>query len=65
MATQRDIVQFLNNTDNAQKLNGLVDDIREAVIDYQVRISEGLALIMSNVRFRLPYNRTSTKIPVR
>jgi hypothetical protein len=37
MTTQKDIAQFLNNTENAQKLNDLVDDIREAVMDYQVR----------------------------
>jgi len=65
MATQKNIVQFLNNPDNAQKLNDLVDDIREAVMDYQVRSSEGPALIVSNVRFRLPYNGISTKTPVR
>lgn len=65
MATQKNIVQFLNNPDNAQKLNDLVDDIREAVMDYQVRTSEGPALVTPNVRFRLPYNGTSTKIPVR
>jgi len=65
MATQKNIVQFLNNPDNAQKLNDLVDDIREAVMDYQVRTSEGPALVTSNVRFRLPYNGTSMKTPVR
>ena len=65
MATEKNIVQFLNNPNNAQKLNDLVDDIREAVMDYQVRTSESLALIMSNVPFRLPYNGMSTKIPVR
>ena len=65
MAAQKNIVQFLNNPDNAQKLNGLVDDIREAVMDYQVRNSEGPALITSNVRFRLPYNGISMKTPVR
>ena len=36
MTTQNDIVQFLSNAENAQKLNDLVDDIREAVMDYQV-----------------------------
>jgi len=50
MTTQGDIAQFLSNTENAQKLNDLVDDIREAVMDYQVRTSEGLALSVSNVR---------------
>ena len=50
MTTQGDIAQFLSNTENAQKLNDLVDDIREAVMDYQVRTSEGPALSVSNIR---------------
>ena len=50
MATRNDIVQFLSNAENAQRLNDLVDDIREAVMDYQVRTSEGLALSVSNIR---------------
>jgi len=50
MTTQKDIAQFLSNTENAQKLNDLVDDIREAVMDYQVRTSDGLALGVSNIR---------------
>jgi len=29
MTTQKDIAQFLSNAENAQKLNDLVDDIRE------------------------------------
>ena len=49
MTTQKDIVQFLSNADNAQKLNDLVDDIREAVMDYQVRTSEGLVLSVSYI----------------
>ena len=50
MTTQKDIAQFLSDTENAQKLNDLVDDVREAVMDYQVRTSEGLALSVSNIR---------------
>jgi hypothetical protein len=49
MAAQKDIAQFLSNTENAQKLNELVDDIREAVMDYQVRTSERLVLSVSNI----------------
>ena len=63
MATQKDIAQFLNNTENAQKLNDLVDDIREAVMDYQVHIPKGLAFIASNIYFRPPYNGISTTTP--
>jgi len=50
MTNQKSIAQFLSNTENAQKLNDLVDDIRGAVMDYQVRTSEGPALSMSNIR---------------
>ena len=42
-------MQFLSNAENAQKLNGLVDDIREAVVDYQVRTSRGPSLGASNI----------------
>ena len=65
MATQKDIAGFLNNADNAQKLNDLVDDIREAVMDYQVRTSKGLDFVTSNARLRHPYNGIRTKTPVR
>jgi hypothetical protein len=29
---------FFNNVNNADKLGGLVEDIRDAVTDYQVRL---------------------------
>ena len=54
MITQKDIAQFLSNAENAQKLNDLVDDIREAVMDYQVRTSEGTSLSVSNIRTDIP-----------
>ena len=60
MAAQKNIVKFLNNAESAQKLNDLVDDIREAVIDYQVRTFKGLTLVASNLCLRLPYNGIST-----
>ena len=41
---QRKLVQFLTNTENAQKINSLVEDIREALIDYQVCASNYLLL---------------------
>jgi len=50
MTTQNDIVQFLSNAENAQKLNDLVDDIREVVMDYQVRpFDRPLTLSLSNI----------------
>ena len=65
VAAQKDIAQFLNNADNAQKLNDLVEDIREAVMDYQVRTYRGLVLNASNVHPRLPYNEISMTAPVK
>jgi len=55
MTTKGDLAKFLNNAGNAQKLDDLVDDIREAVMDYQVRIFEGLVFIASYFCLRLPY----------
>jgi len=49
MTIQGDIARFLSNAENAQELNDLVDDIREAVVDYQVRTSRGLTLRTSDV----------------
>ena len=60
MTTQGDVAKFLENSGNAQKLNDLVDDIRKTVMDYQVRASEGLIFIASNVCLRFPYNGMST-----
>ena len=36
MTTQNNFGDFLNDPENAQKFNGLVEDIRHALIDYQV-----------------------------
>ena len=36
IATLNDLPNFLNDPENAQKLNGLVDDIRHALIEYRV-----------------------------
>jgi len=41
---QGKLVQFLTNTENAQKINSLVEDVREALIDYQVCTSNYLLL---------------------
>jgi len=38
-AEQRDIMIFLANTENAQMVNSLVEDIREALMEYQVCIA--------------------------
>jgi len=38
MTNQKDFALFLKTPENAQKVNGLVQDIRSALTDYQVRI---------------------------
>ena len=37
LANQGKIEGFFNNVVNADKLSGLVEDIRNAIMDYQVR----------------------------
>jgi len=64
VATQRDIVQFLKNTENAQGFSDLVDDISEAMMEYQVRAPKPLTLIASNICLRPPCNKASTTMPV-
>ena len=44
---QEDLADFLKNPGNAQGLNSLVEDIRYALIDYQVYILEGLTANVS------------------
>lgn len=41
---QEDLTGFLSNPESAQELNSLVEDIRFALMDYQVCTSERLAL---------------------
>lgn len=64
IAAQTNISKFLDNAENAQKLNDLMDDICEATMDYQVRTSKGLALVPSNFCLRPPYNETFITIPI-
>ena len=60
MTTQKDIEQFLSNIDNAQKLNDLVNDTHEAMMDYQVCTSRDPISIVPNICLRLPYSKAST-----
>ena len=58
MRIQNDLVNFLNNPEDIEGLNGLVEDIRYALIDYQVCAPKILTLIISDICLRLPYNKT-------
>ena len=42
MTTQDNFAHFLKNPENAQELNGLVEDIRHILMDYQVCIPKHL-----------------------
>jgi hypothetical protein len=48
VTTRNDLAQFLNDADNGQKLNDLVEDLRDALMSYQVCIPRTHGLIASN-----------------
>ena len=60
MTTQDDLAHFLNSPENAWGVNTIVDDIRYAMMDYQVCTQNGLTLIVPNAFLRLHYDKTST-----
>jgi len=60
VTTRNDLAHFLSNPKNAQGVNSLVEDIRYAMMDYQVCTQMGLSLIMPDTFLRLHYNKTST-----
>ena len=53
---------FFNNFENAGKLSGLVEDIRDAMMEYQVYIHDSSVFRTSNVCARLPCSKISTKV---
>ena len=56
---QGNIEGFFTNTENADKLGGLVEDIRDAVMDYQVCKKSNLSFLVPDAQSRFHYNRTS------
>jgi len=49
MATRKDLALFLKKSENAQTLNGLVQDTRYAMMGYQVCSPKRTALAVPNV----------------
>jgi hypothetical protein len=49
-------VGFLANTENAQRINGLVEDIHEVMMDYQVCVSN--CLFLTCLMFVLDFTTT-------
>jgi len=49
VATREDLALFLGIPENALKVNGLVEDIRDALMDYQVCSPKRLALVIVDI----------------
>ena len=60
-AEEGQALEFLINAENVRKINDLVEDIREALMEYQVCMSNCLSYAMSDVRVRPHCNKISTK----
>ena len=54
------VVEFLTNTENAQRVNGLVEDIHEALMDYQVCKLNYSFFTMYDLHARHHCNKIST-----
>jgi len=49
VTTQEDLAGFLNNIEDAHKLNSLVEDVRYALMDYQVCAFRELGFTVLNI----------------
>jgi len=59
LAEQGNVEGFFNNPKNAEKLSGLVGDIHDAVMDYQVCSQSESIMLVPDAHLRLHYNKTS------
>ena len=59
LAKQGKVEGFFNNVKNADKPGGVVEDIRDAVMDYQVCSQNKVASSMPETYPRLRYNKIS------
>ena len=60
MEEQGKVEGFFNNVENADRLGGLVEDIRDAMIEYQVCEHDLSISGTTDVCLRLRYSKTST-----
>ena len=60
-AGQEKIIEFLTNTKNVQRINGLVEDIHEVLMDYQVCMSICIFSPMPNIYTRPHCNKISVR----
>ena len=54
------IAGLINNADNAGQLNWVIDNIRDAMLEYQVRTQVELTFPVPDVCFRRHCNKIST-----
>ena len=60
LGEQGKVEGFLNNVENADRLGSLVEDIRDAMMEYQVCVHNLPIVGTSDVRIRLRYSKIST-----
>ena len=60
-AEEGEALEFLTNAENARRINDLVEDVREALMEYQVCMSNYLSYAIFDVRVRPHCNKISTK----
>ena len=61
ITTRDDLVDFLKDPENALRLDCIVEDVRYALMDYQVCAPVPLILVVSNNCLRLHCDEKSTK----
>ena len=61
LADEGQALEFLTNAENVRKINDLVEDIREVLMEYQVCISNCLSYAMSDLCVRPHCKKISTK----
>ena len=60
LADQHAIVGFLRNVDDAKRLTGFVQELANAITDYQVRAASPI-IILNEHLVRFPYNKEHTR----
>ena len=60
LEAQGEVEGFFCNLNNADKLGGLLEDIRDAMLEYQVRIHNPSTYNISDVHTRRPCSKIST-----
>ena len=62
LSEQHALVRFLRNADNAKTLTGFVQELADAVMDYQVRTTSACPAVISNEHpTRFQYNKECTR----